>query len=353
MHHSDSIPHMRKDSKINEESERIRLIRTAGIISLLGNLILALTKLILAKVSGSLAVMGDGIDSMTDVIIALMTIIVSRIINRPGDKEHPWGHGRAETTATMALSFIIFFAGTQLAMSSIHELIDHSYKSEVSFYAILAALISICGKSLLTFSQYILGKKSNSTMIKANALNMKSDIIMSTGVLTGIGGARIFNCPLLDPVTALLVSAWVIKNAVTIFAEMNTELMDGNLNKDVYKMMFDAVMSVKGVSNPHRARIRKLASHWDIDLDIEVDARMTVHDAHEIANNVEKAVRGVIPDVYDIMVHVEPAGHGGHHDREQFGLKESDVDSPEEMLEEEIVRSELNQNNKWKKHSKN
>jgi cation diffusion facilitator family transporter len=344
---------MLKTDKTLTEKNRVYLIRLAGFIALAGNLVLALIKFFLGRISGSLAVTGDAIDTMTDVAIALMTIIVSRIISRPGDKEHPWGHGRAETTATMALSFIIFFAGSQLAMSSAHELIDRTYKSEVSFYAILAALISICGKTLLTISQQILGTKSGSTMIKANAQNMKGDIIMSAGVLTGIGAARLFNCPLLDPVTALLVSGWVIKNAAKIFAEMNTELMDGNQDEGIYKIMFDAVMSVKGVSNPHRARIRKIASHWDIDLDIEVNADMTVHNAHEIANHVEQAVRKVIPDVYDIMVHVEPAGHSSHHAREQFGLKEADVDTPEELVEEEIERSENNQNCKYKKHPVN
>ncbi|MCK9171023.1 MAG: cation diffusion facilitator family transporter [Treponema sp.] len=341
---------MLKTDKTTTEEKRVYLIRLAGFIALAGNLVLALIKFFLGKLSGSLAVTGDAIDTMTDVAIALMTIIVSRIISRPGDKEHPWGHGRAETTTTMVLSFIIFFAGSQLAVSSIHEIIDHTYKSEVSFYAILAALISICGKALLTVSQQVLGTKSGSTMIKANAQNMKGDIIMSAGVLTGIGAARIFKCPLLDPVTALLVGSWVVKNAVKIFAEMNMELMDGNPDEGVYKIMFDAVMSVKGVSNPHRARIRKIASHWDIDLDIEVDAGLTVHNAHEIANRVEKAVRQTIPDVYDIMVHVEPAGHSDHHDREQFGLKESDVDTPEEMIEEEIERSENNQNCRHRKH---
>ena len=149
--------------------------------------------------------------------------------------------------------------------------------------------------------------------------------------------------PIDTPPNRLLVSCWVIKNAIKLFSEMNTELMDGNPDEGIYKTMFDAVMSVKGVSNPHRARIRKIASHWDIDLDIEVDAEMTVHNAHEITSKVEKSVRTAIPDVYDIMVHVEPAGHSGHHEKEQFGLRESDVDSAEEMTEETIERAETNQ----------
>ena len=105
-----------------ERNERhIVLMRRAGYIAFFGNLALACVKIFLSKVSGSLAVMGDGIDSLTDVAIALMTLIVSTVVSRPGDKEHPWGHGRAETTATMALSFVIFFAGAQLALSSISD----------------------------------------------------------------------------------------------------------------------------------------------------------------------------------------------------------------------------------------
>lgn len=312
------------NSEITDRNEtHAVLMRRAGYIALFGNLALACVKIVLSKVSGSLAVMGDGIDSLTDVAIALMTLIVSTIVSRPGDKEHPWGHGRAETTATMALSFVIFFAGTQLALSSVGSLIRHSYKSEVSAAALTAAAVSITGKAILAVTQYTLGKKSGSAIIKANAQNMKSDIVMSGGVLLGIGAARFFRCPSLDPVTALLVSAWVIKNAVAIFSDMNTELMDGNTDREIYKRLFDAASSVKGVSHPHRARIRKIASHWDIDLDIEVAADMSVSAAHEIACQVESAVRKAIPDVYDIMVHVEPAEL--NDENEQYGLDENDV----------------------------
>jgi len=319
---------------------RSRLIRTAGYIAFIGNLLLALIKLILGQIAGSLAVVGDGIDSTTDVGIALMTLIISRIIQRPGDMDHPWGHGRAETTATMTLAFIIFFAGAQLATSSIHHLIDADYKSDISWVAILAACISILGKSLLAWSQYSFSKKCNSEMLLANAQNMKNDIIMSTSILAGLAADKIFKQPILDPVIALLVSIWVIRNAVHLIRQINLELMDGNNDQGLYKKLFDAVMTVPGVSNPHRARIRKIASRWDIDLDIEVNANMTVHSAHEIANKVERAVRSAIPDVYDIMVHIEPAGHSGHHEMEQYGLRESDVDTPAEMEEENIERSQ-------------
>lgn len=312
------------------QKQRIHYIRLAGIIALVGNALLAVTKLVLGYYSKSLAVTGDGIDSSTDVLIAFVTLIISGIIARPGDKEHPWGHGRAETTATMALAYVIFFAGGELVISSIKQLISGCITESTSSVAIIAALVSITGKSLLAFVESRLGKKADSEMVKANAQNMTNDIILSVGVLAGLTSAHFFKCPVLDPIIAIIVGLWVVKNAVQLFAQMNTELMDGNTDNTLYKKLFTAAASVKGVSNPHRARIRKIASRWDIDLDIEVDAKMTVHEAHEISEQVEKAVRKAIPDVYDIMVHIEPAGHASHHPLEQYGLSPKSLENSNE-----------------------
>ncbi len=305
---------------------RSRLIAAAGLIALAGNLLLAAVKLSIGFAAHSLAVLGDGIDSATDVCIALMAVAVSRIIARPSDKEHPWGHGRAETTATMILSFIIFFAGAQLLLQSAQALATGSYTEYTSPLVIIAAAVSIAGKCALAAVQRYLGKKAQSPMILANAQNMKNDIIMSAGVLAGIAAAKLFGRPELDPVIALAVSLWIIKNAVSLFGQMNTELMDGNTDNELYRTLFAAIRSVPGVSHPHRARIRKIANHWDIDVDIEVDANMTVHQAHEIAERTAAAVKRAIPDVYDIMVHIEPAGHASHHPEEQYGLSEADVE---------------------------
>ena len=258
-------------------------IKVAGIVALIGNALLALIKITLGSLAGSLAVMGDGIDSSTDVLIAILTLIIGSVIAQPSDKEHPWGHGRAETTATMALAFIIFFAGAQLGIQSIQKLIKGNVASDESLLAIIAALISIGGKSLLALLQYHYGKLANSDIVKANAQNMKNDIIMSAGVLLGLSLSTLFKCPVLDPAIALLVGIWVIKNAAELFKQTNTELMDGNVDNILYRKLFHAAISVSGVSNPHKARIRKIANLIDIDLDIEVQPNITVYEAHELA----------------------------------------------------------------------
>lgn len=308
---------------MQQNHTKAHYIRIAGIIALAGNAALSAVKLALASVSGSLAVLGDGIDSGTDVLIALVTLIISGIIARPSDKEHPWGHGRAETTATLILSFIIFFAGTQLVMQSLKKLITGAQGEPVSTVAVAAALLSIAGKTLLTLSQFHYARIADSEIVRANAQNMKSDIVLSAGVLLGLTASHVFRCPILDPIIALLVGAWVVKNAAGIFAGANQELMDGSDSRalnTLYKKLFDAASSVPGVTNPHRARIRKIASYFDIDLDIEVAPDMTVYDAHELSEQVEEAVRREIPEVYDIVVHIEPAGSACHQPEEQYGL---------------------------------
>ena len=308
-----------------QDSFKTHYIRVAGTIALIGNAALAFIKILLAYFSKSLAVMGDGIDSSTDVLIAIVTLVISAIISRPSDKEHPWGLGRAETTTTLVLSFIIFFAGAQLAIQSVTRLMNPQDAQAIGRGAVIAAIISIAGKTVLALLQFHYGKIADSEMVKANALNMKNDIIMSLGILVGLFLSEQFKLPILDPIIALLVGLWVIKNAAKLFLQVNFELMDGNADNSLYQKLFSAVSSVQGVHNPHKARIRKMASLFDIDLDIEVDPAMTVYDAHEKAEQVEEAIREVIPEAYDILIHIEPLGSDSHQREEKYGLKPEDM----------------------------
>jgi cation diffusion facilitator family transporter len=304
-------------------SEKAVLIRAASISSLAGNAVLASLKIITGVLAGSLAVLGDGIDSSVDVLISVMTLIVSRIIARPADKEHPWGHGRAETIATGLLACLLFFCGAELIRSSALNLVDGIASGRTvdvpEMPALIVTVISIAGKLLLALSQRQFGKRAGSPMLEANANNMVADVLLSVGVLVGLGASILTGIGIIDSVFALLVGAWVIKSSIGIFVEANVELMDSGADSDSYRAVFEAVRSVEGAGNPHRARMRKIAGHWDIDLDIEVDPSLSVHEGHRIASLVEKAIKANVPDVFDIMVHVEPEGDMRH---EQFGLSE-------------------------------
>jgi cation diffusion facilitator family transporter len=298
-----------------ERAERIALISWVAIA---GNLVLALLKIIAGLKAGSLAVLGDGIDSTTDIVASGITLFAARIIAIPPDREHPYGHFRAETIATKTLAFIIFFVGAQLALSTVRRLISGEYGDVPQAIALYAAGISIIGKIALTAVLLRSGKKLDSSMLRANGKNMQNDILISAGVLLGVLLTRLLHFALLDSIVALLISVWIMRTAFSIFMESNLELMDGLGDQAVYPAIFKAVEEVSGAVNPHRTRVRRLGNMYIIDLDIEVDGGKTVTEAHQIAVQVEQMIRQRVDNVYDIMVHVEPRGNVELNER--FGV---------------------------------
>ena len=302
--------------------DKSKYIRTAAVIGIAGNAILAALKIVVGVITQSAALIGDGIDSSTDVLISIITLVVVKVISAPADVKHPWGHGRAETVAVAFLSFMIFFAGAQLTVNSVSNLISGTHNFVPSTMAIIVTLVSIVGKILLAWSQYILGKRADSPMLKANAKNMAGDVLISFGVLIGLVISLLTDSAYADTIIALLIGAWIIKIAVGIFLEANLELMDGNSDMAPYRVIVDAVDSVEGAYDPHRARMRRVAGFWDIDFDIGVDPRCTVSEAHDIASQVEQEVKKRLENVFDIMIHIEPRGDCA---TESFGLSEDDM----------------------------
>lgn len=283
------------------------LIRTSW-ISTIGNAILSASKIIIGLWAGSLAVLGDGIDSATDVVISIVMIFTARIINQPPSKKYVFGYEKAEGIATKILSLVIFYAGVQMLFSSIGSIFSDETKEIPSAIAIYVTVFSIIGKLLLASYQYKQGKKINSSMLTANAVNMRNDVIISSGVLLGLIFTFIFKLPILDSITGLIISLFIIKSSISIFIDSNVELMDGVKDINVYNKIFEAVEQVPGAGNPHRVRSRMIGNLYMITLDIEVDPEMTITQAHEIADAVEKSIKCTIDNVYDILVHVEPAG---------------------------------------------
>jgi cation diffusion facilitator family transporter len=301
---------------------RIAIIQKASWIALGGNFILAFSKICIGILSGSLAVLSDGIDSATDVLIAAMTLIASKITGKPGDREHPYGHGRIETVATAIISFILFFAGAQILFKALGGIFSGTSEKLPSTMAIWVTIASIGGKLALSWSQFHFGKKSGSPMLIANAKNMRGDVVTSAAVLVGLGLTYLTGLAVMDEILGALVALWILKNAVEIFLEANTELMDGTNSREPYKEIFAAIAKVPDVDNPHRVRLRRVGSMLIIDLDIEVDPAMTVYESHEIALKVEKSIKEALPDVYDVIVHIEPLGN---EEDEKYGLTAGDV----------------------------
>jgi cation diffusion facilitator family transporter len=297
-----------------------KLLIRASWISTIGNAILSAAKIIIGFTAGSLAVLGDGIDSATDVAISVVMIFTARIMSRPPSKQYAFGYEKAEGIATKVLSIIIFYAGIQMLISSIRCLFSEETKVLPTSIAIYVTIFSIIGKLLLASYQYRQGKRINSSLLMANAVNMRNDVIISTGVLIGLVFTFVLKLPILDTITGLIISLFILRSSIKIFMDSSVELMDGVKDMNIYDTIFTAVQKVPGAGHPHRVRSRMIGNLYIITLDIEVDPDITVMQGHEIAEDVENSIKDSVKNVYDIIVHVEPAGRS--QVGEKFGVDE-------------------------------
>jgi len=288
---------------------RERKIINASWIAVAGNAVLSILKIIIGIIAGSFAVIADGIDSASDVLTSLITLFTAHIIGRPPDINYPYGYNKADTIATKLLAFIIFFAGAQLAISSTKKLIYHTQTEIPDTISIYVILLSIAGKFALAFYLRKTGKSTDSQMLIANSRNMQNDVIISLAVLVGLIATFVFNLSIIDLITAFAVSIYIMFIAFKIFMQSNMDLMDGINNPDIYQKIINAAKNVKGVTNPHRIRVRKMAHQYIVAIDIEIDGDISLFDAHQISTNVENEIKKVIPNVYDVLVHPEPIGN--------------------------------------------
>ncbi len=296
-----------------------RQVLRASFASIAGNGVLSVAKLVVGFISGSFAVVSDGIDSASDVAISIVIAITAKIIGRSPNTKYAYGYAKAESIATKILSMVIFFAGAQMLLSAIENLFSDSPREMPGIIAIYVTVASIICKLLLSLYQTAVGRKTGSSMLIANGINMRNDVIISLSVLAGLFFSFILHMPILDCVTALLVSCYIIRSSFKIFMDSNVELMDGVKDTSVYRKIFDAIDKVKGIRNPHRVRSRSIGGKYMITLDVEANGNMTLSQAHTLANQIEQNIRQSIPEVYDIVVHIEPFGT---HPEDVFGVEE-------------------------------
>lgn len=295
-----------------------KIMLRASWVSTIGNAILSISKILVGFIGGSIAVLGDGIDSATDVVISVVMIFTARIMSRPPSRKYVFGYEKAEGIATKILSLVIFYAGAQMLVSSVEQIFSGEAKEMPSLIAVYVTAFSIVGKLLLAWYQHRQGRKINSPMLTANAVNMRNDVIISIGVLVGLLFTFVFELPMLDSITGLVISLFIIRSAFKIFMDSNVELMDGVKDETVYQKIFQAVDLVPGAENPHRVRSRQIGGLYMIALDIEADGNLTLYEAHDIAESVEKSIKNTVENVYDVIVHVEP--HGKHLPEKQYGI---------------------------------
>jgi cation diffusion facilitator family transporter len=297
---------MRKNNGgfIMEEQAYLDLKRgeRGAIISIIAYLCLSLLKLMIGYLANSEALKADGFNNATDIIASIAVLVGLKLSQRPADDDHPYGHWKSETVASMVASFIMMVVGIQVtyhAISSVFYKVDKSPDLISAWTGLFCALVM--------FFVYRYNKKLareiNSQSVMAAAKDNLSDAWVSVGTFIGIIGAQ-FGLLWLDPIMAIIVGLIICKTAWDIFRDASHHLTDGFDQKqlDAYKTTIINCYGVKGVKD---IRARNYGNNVVVDIVILVNSNLVIKDAHDIASMVEdKLIK--VHSVYNVVVHVEP-----------------------------------------------
>jgi len=303
MHKYQNDPKIAGQSRLSRE----RYVRKVTWIGLVINIGLSGLKFAAGYFGRSQALIADAIHSLTDTTTDLAVIAGSHYWSRPPDDCHPYGHRRLETLVTAFIGIMLVAAGIGIgweAISTLHK--KHATPpGSIAFYA---AMASIVAKEILYRWTAAVGKKIKSSALAANAWHHRTDAISSVPVLIAVGAAMIFpSWSFLDHVGAVIVSIFILHAAIKIIWPAVSELIDAGAPEEIQKKIMEIAYSTTGVREVHAIRSRYISSSIQVDLHIVVDGNICVREGHTIADTVENNIIGSIPEVLDVVVHVDPS----------------------------------------------
>jgi cation diffusion facilitator family transporter len=278
----------------------------ATYLSIFGNIALALIKGIAGYFGNSYALIADAIESTTDVFSSILVLFGIKYATKPADSNHPYGHGRAETLVTFAVVGFLLISATIIAYESIHNIITpHKTPEKFTLY-VLAVIVLI--KEI--FYRIIVKKsdETNSSSLKADAWHHRSDAITSLMAFIGIAIAIYFGpgYETADDWAALLASGFIIYNAYLIFRPALGEILDEHLYDDLIVKIREIAITVDDVIATEKCFVRKTGMTYLVDLHLMVDGNLKVAKGHEIAHQLKDVIQKEIPEIADVLIHVEP-----------------------------------------------
>jgi len=289
---------------------------TQGIgITLLGSAVnagLVALKLGLGFFGSSMALVADGVHSLSDLATDLVVLGGIRLASRPADRSHAFGHGKFETLAGVLVALALIGAGVWLIREAAVGL-AHPQGAPRSGLVMAVAGVSILAKEALYRATTRIALRLHSTALQANAWHHRSDALSSVAVLLG-GATMALGYPIGDKVAAIAVGGMVLMAAARILRRAFHELLEGALSEEEKLAISQAIESVEGVQGWHRLRTRRLGRQALVDVHIQVDPNLSVIRAHKIATQVEQAVSRSLDGLASVVVHVEPKGEEDERD---------------------------------------
>ncbi|MGY3570940.1 CDF family cation-efflux transporter FieF [Vibrio paucivorans] len=285
------------------KQEYARLVTLAAWTATTVATLLLIVKVAAWWVTGSVSLLASLIDSMLDIAASVVNLIVVRYALQPADKEHTFGHGKAESLAALAQAMFISGSACFLILNGIdrffrpHELNSPEYGVYVSLFAMVVTY------GLVTFQKHVV-KKTGSQAIAADSLHYQSDLYMNAAIMLALGLSW-FGLTQADAVFAVAIGIFILYSAFKMVSEAIQTLLDRKLPDEELKQIREDCLSIEGVLGVHQLRTRMSGPVRFIQLHLELEDHIPLIEAHRISDNVELKLLSSFPDA-DILIHQDP-----------------------------------------------
>ncbi|WP_353140608.1 cation diffusion facilitator family transporter [Limnohabitans sp.] len=294
------------DSETSESDAKARMQAGSRCtwVSVGVNLVLTIVQIAAGIFSKSQGLIADGIHSLSDLVADFVVLIANHHSQKDADEEHPYGHQRFETAASLALGLLLLAVGVGMLFSAVDKVQHPESLQQVHVLAIYVAAGALVAKELLFRYMLRVAKEVKSSMLVANAWHARSDAASSLVVGVGIAG-NLLGYPILDPIAALVVGLMVTKMGWEFGWDALHDLMDRSADEAEVVAIRHTLLGTPGVNNAHDIKTRKMGDMIVVDAHIEVDAAITVEAGHDIAVEARRRVMQR-HRVLNLMAHVDP-----------------------------------------------
>ncbi len=283
---------------------RNKSIRTVAILGITGNIFLLVAKLLVGFATNSQAMIADGLNSAGDVFASFMTYIGNHISAKPGDEDHPYGHGKAEYIFSLIISISLLLVAFSIFRTSLDALSDGS-TFLFSYKLIVVAAATMIIKFLLYLYAHNVGAKYNSLLAIANAEDHRNDIFLTSltllSIVTGYLGLYF-----IDGIAGILIALWIAFTGFKIFTSAYEVLMDTNIDYALTNDILDIVETIPGVDHIDEVKAKPIGFDFLLIVEVSIDAHISVYEGHEIASNIKKILEKQIDNIDEVLVHVNP-----------------------------------------------
>ncbi len=299
--------------------------RRVTVIGAAINLILAIAKVLFGVLGQSQALIADGLHSLSDLASDAMVLIAAKYGSQEADVEHPYGHARFETVATVGLGLLLLVVAAGITIDATGRLFSPETLLHPGSLALVVAVVSIVSKEGLYHYTLRMAKRLRSGLLRANAWHHRSDAISSVVVFVGIAGTMA-GLPYLDAIGAIGVSMMIAKIGWELGWGGIRELVDTGVSADELQAIKRTIQSVTGVESHHMLRTRSMGEDVLVEAHIVVGPQVTVSEGHMISDTVRSRLKTEHENISDVMVHIDPEDDAIERPTADLPLREEVLD---------------------------